>query len=181
MNSIFYRQNICRGICRGRRTAIIWWTVFHTVKVRGCYVIGCISPQVAGAGFEPATFWLWARRASRLLYPAIIHKEYRIVFMHRSSPYIFVKLPFITQMRTVGCAKAALFQWHLQPGVTGEPGHHPLIGPDKYLYLLMKDWHLQVSHIIQQSFRCYPYLRMTWNSNCFLHQFVLLPVPAHVI
>jgi hypothetical protein len=25
---------------------------------------------VAGAGFEPATFWLWARRATGLLIPA---------------------------------------------------------------------------------------------------------------
>ena len=25
----------------------------------------------AGAGFEPATFWLWARRATELLHPAI--------------------------------------------------------------------------------------------------------------
>ena len=28
--------------------------------------------KIAGAGFEPATFGLWARRASRLLHPAII-------------------------------------------------------------------------------------------------------------
>ena len=28
--------------------------------------------EIAGAGFEPATFGLWARRASRLLHPAII-------------------------------------------------------------------------------------------------------------
>ena len=27
--------------------------------------------KIAGAGFEPATFGLWARRASRLLHPAI--------------------------------------------------------------------------------------------------------------
>ena len=27
--------------------------------------------EIAGAGFEPATFGLWARRASRLLHPAI--------------------------------------------------------------------------------------------------------------
>ena len=25
---------------------------------------------VAGTGFEPATFWLWAKRATKLLYPA---------------------------------------------------------------------------------------------------------------
>ena len=28
--------------------------------------------EIAGAGFEPATFGLWARRASRLLHPAIV-------------------------------------------------------------------------------------------------------------
>ena len=28
--------------------------------------------QIAGAGFEPTTFGLWARRASRLLHPALI-------------------------------------------------------------------------------------------------------------
>ena len=30
--------------------------------------------KIAGAGFEPTTFGLWARRASRLLHPAIIIK-----------------------------------------------------------------------------------------------------------
>ena len=30
------------------------------------------EPLVAGAGFEPTTFGLWARRATRLLYPAIL-------------------------------------------------------------------------------------------------------------
>ena len=135
-----------------RSSPIIRWTVPHTVKIRGYYLIQYISSQVAGAGFEPATFWLWARRASRLLHPAIFHKEHRIALMHRSSPYTFVKLPFLTQMRTIGCAKAALFQWHLQSGVTGKPSHRPLMGSDECLYPLMKDWHLQVSHIIQQSF-----------------------------
>lgn len=32
--------------------------------------------MVAGVGFEPTTFWLWARRATRLLYPATICKFY---------------------------------------------------------------------------------------------------------
>lgn len=31
------------------------------------------APLVAGAGFEPATCGLWARRAARLLYPAIFN------------------------------------------------------------------------------------------------------------
>ena len=31
---------------------------------------------VAGAGFEPATFGLWARRATELLHPAFREKEY---------------------------------------------------------------------------------------------------------
>ena len=30
-----------------------------------------LHKKIAGAGFEPATFGLWARRASRLLHPAI--------------------------------------------------------------------------------------------------------------
>ena len=29
--------------------------------------------KIAGAGFEPATFGLWARRASRLLHPALLN------------------------------------------------------------------------------------------------------------
>ena len=35
--------------------------------------------KIAGAGFEPTTFGLWARRASRLLHPAIIFNS--IIFM----------------------------------------------------------------------------------------------------
>ena len=31
----------------------------------------CLTYTIAGAGFEPATSGLWARRATRLLYPAI--------------------------------------------------------------------------------------------------------------
>ena len=30
---------------------------------------------IAGAGFEPTTFGLWARRATELLHPALIQKE----------------------------------------------------------------------------------------------------------
>ena len=32
--------------------------------------------MVAGAGFEPTTFGLWARRATRLLHPASINNNY---------------------------------------------------------------------------------------------------------
>ena len=31
--------------------------------------------QIAGAGFEPTTFGLWARRATRLLHPAMIKED----------------------------------------------------------------------------------------------------------
>ncbi len=41
--------------------------------------------QLAGAGFEPATSGLWARRATRLLYPAII------------NIYIYCKKSFIQE------------------------------------------------------------------------------------
>ena len=34
-----------------------------------------LMDHIAGAGFEPTTFGLWARRATRLLHPAIIIKE----------------------------------------------------------------------------------------------------------
>ena len=34
--------------------------------------LGLDENLVAGVGFEPTTFWLWARRATRLLYPATI-------------------------------------------------------------------------------------------------------------
>jgi hypothetical protein len=33
-----------------------------------------IHNEIAGAGFEPATSGLWARRATRLLYPAANHQ-----------------------------------------------------------------------------------------------------------
>ena len=35
------------------------------------------EPMVAGVGFEPTTFGLWARRASRLLHPAIYKFKWR--------------------------------------------------------------------------------------------------------
>ena len=45
-------------------------------KPEGCLFV------VAGVGFEPTTFWLWARRATRLLYPATIGKFYiKLAFM----------------------------------------------------------------------------------------------------
>lgn len=31
-----------------------------------------ISGWVAGEGFEPSTSWLWAKRATELLYPALL-------------------------------------------------------------------------------------------------------------
>ena len=36
------------------------------------YLLSYLGIQVAGIGFEPMTFGLWARRASRLLHPAIL-------------------------------------------------------------------------------------------------------------
>ena len=36
------------------------------------YQLSYLGIWVAGAGFEPTTFGLWARRASRLLHPAIL-------------------------------------------------------------------------------------------------------------
>ena len=36
-----------------------------------------VSVRIAGAGFEPATSGLWARRAARLLYPASIPARHR--------------------------------------------------------------------------------------------------------
>ena len=45
-----------------------------------------LSHWVAGIGFEPMTFGLWARRASRLLHPAIINKKWMEVDSnHRSN------------------------------------------------------------------------------------------------
>lgn len=45
------------------------------------HVIIRLSAMVAGAGFEPAIFWLWAKRDDRLLYPAIEKgKEIMIYF-----------------------------------------------------------------------------------------------------
>ena len=41
--------------------------------------------QVAGIGFEPMTFGLWARRASRLLHPAIVIKWAEVDSNHRSN------------------------------------------------------------------------------------------------
>ena len=34
-----------------------------------------LPSQIAGAGFEPTTFGLWARRATELLHPALILRE----------------------------------------------------------------------------------------------------------
>ena len=42
----------------------------HTVKRKTHPVFGCVL-LVAGAGFEPTTSGLWARRATWLLYPAM--------------------------------------------------------------------------------------------------------------
>ena len=38
-----------------------------------CQIRSYLLVSIAGAGFEPATSGLWARRATRLLYPAIIY------------------------------------------------------------------------------------------------------------
>ena len=38
------------------------------------WAIWAFNVQIAGAGFEPTTFGLWARRATRLLHPAILFK-----------------------------------------------------------------------------------------------------------
>ena len=40
------------------------------------YWLNSLNLLVAGAGFEPATFGLWARRATELLHPAFREEEY---------------------------------------------------------------------------------------------------------
>ena len=44
---------------------------------------------IAGAGFEPATSGLWARRATRLLYPAVIkHIYYKNIIIQEEQKQI---------------------------------------------------------------------------------------------
>ena len=59
----------------------VWWTSGQSWKKNSCSRMGIFKglkgdliKMVAGAGFEPTTFGLWARRASRLLHPAILFK-----------------------------------------------------------------------------------------------------------
>ena len=42
----------------------------NLIKSQVLYQLSYLG-KIAGAGFEPATFGLWARRASRLLHPAL--------------------------------------------------------------------------------------------------------------
>ena len=52
------------------RSGLIW----DAKKEITTYLISSyLLNSIAGAGFEPATSGLWARRATRLLYPAIIY------------------------------------------------------------------------------------------------------------
>ena len=52
------------------RTSDTW--IFSPLLYRLSYLgKHTLNVQIAGAGFEPTTFGLWARRASRLLHPAI--------------------------------------------------------------------------------------------------------------
>ena len=48
------------------------------------YQLSYLGIWIAGIGFEPMTFGLWARRASRLLHPAIVNR-YKIVKMGESG------------------------------------------------------------------------------------------------
>ena len=52
------------------RTSDTW--IFSPLLYQLSYLGTSYSRRVAGAGFEPTTFGLWARRASRLLHPALI-------------------------------------------------------------------------------------------------------------
>ena len=54
----------------------VWWTSGQSWKKNSCSRMGIFKglkgdliKMVAGAGFEPTTFGLWARRATRLLHP----------------------------------------------------------------------------------------------------------------
>ena len=53
------------------RTSDTW--IFSPLLYQLSYLGTSYSRRVAGAGFEPTTFGLWARRASRLLHPAILN------------------------------------------------------------------------------------------------------------
>ena len=51
---------------------------------------GGVKRPIAGGGFEPPTSGLWARRATRLLYPAVIINQtyHQTVFSARRKPVI---------------------------------------------------------------------------------------------
>ncbi len=77
-----------------------------TVLTRLELVISCVTGRrpnqldhrtiIAGAGFEPTTFGLWARRATRLLHPAIIKKEDERFELSRGLTHltVFKTVPF---------------------------------------------------------------------------------------
>ena len=46
--------------------------------------------RVAGTGFEPVTFGLWARRASRLLHPAILNYKTKLIILYAKNKNIWL-------------------------------------------------------------------------------------------
>ena len=59
-----YRLYICKIILSVKQA----WLNYYFTSVHALNY----NVQIAGAGFEPTTFGLWARRASRLLHPALL-------------------------------------------------------------------------------------------------------------
>ena len=72
------------GDFKRRRKAQNWLKGAEKAQNFGCQKIGnpCNPLQmlVAGEGFEPSTFGLWARRATWLLHPATGNEKWRFLF-----------------------------------------------------------------------------------------------------
>ena len=54
--------------------AALWQSFGEKKEITPCHIRSYLYVAIAGAGFEPATSGLWARRATRLLYPAAIFR-----------------------------------------------------------------------------------------------------------
>ena len=81
------------------------------------------EPMVAGAGFEPTTFGLWAQRATRLLYPAItiFHRFFNFWWLFKwrrkrdSNPCAdFSTSRFSRPVPSTRLGYSSLFKWCLR-------------------------------------------------------------------
>ena len=96
--AIAFFQNLTQKKLNFNKKGHLWKVTAYNILKSLSKKYQYIVLMVAGSGFEPLTFGLWARRASELLYPAILKIHY-ILYIRKRHLSIACQIFFVIRRK----------------------------------------------------------------------------------